>query len=71
MKNAREMKNLIPSKTYKTKENVYKAVEKCPGFEDGRQLRFLIMTTEDGRFYPVFIGHDAIGLVHFGFCVAA
>lgn len=57
---------LTPSKTYATIKNLEKAVSK---FNDN--YRYLILTNEDGRFYPVFIGFDCFDVVHSGFCVAA
>ncbi|WEM34513.1 hypothetical protein [Xanthomonas phage X1] len=63
---------LTPTKTYKTPENAHKAVEKLnlPDFVCDRQLRYVIMTHTDGRFYPVFLGEPAVQAgVHFHFCV--
>lgn len=52
---------LIPSKTYKTRANAVKAAEKFQA-----DVRFMVVCTEEGRYYPVFIGHDAIQLgTHF------
>lgn len=42
------------TKTYATEENADKAVAKR-GFSD---LRHFMMRTEDGRFFPVFVGSD-------------
>lgn len=53
-------------KTYATEANADKAVAK-KGFED---LRHFMMRTEDGRFFPVFVGQEAINAgVHFHFNV--
>ena len=62
--------NLQPSKTYKTRENAIKAAmtQVCSKRED---LRFIISITEDGRFFPVFLGTAALPVIHIGFCVAA
>lgn len=56
-----------PSKTYSSKENVRKAVAKtfgdCP-------VRYSILKTEDGRYFPLFIGQECIQYgVHFKFNV--
>ena len=60
---------LTPNRTYATPENARKAVEKrFPEYDDG--LRYIIMPTPDGRFYPVFIGTSAVHAgVHFHFHV--
>lgn len=64
-KNNGEFKIVAP-KTYATTENVRKAVAK-KGMEN---YRHFIMTGEDGRFYPVFIGMVAIeNGIHFHFNV--
>ena len=58
------------SKTFATEANVVKAVEKCIGIPDS--VRYFIMQTKDGRFFPVFIGQEAIqNCVHFKFNVVA
>lgn len=58
-----------PSKTYASKDNVRKAVAKFPAFAE---LRFFIMRTEEGRFFPVFCGQRAAEAgVHFHFNVIA
>lgn len=67
---------LTPVKTYATRENAIKAVEK-KGFADtvkvGDQthlLRYIIYTHTDGRFFPVFLGQAAVMAgVHFHFNV--
>jgi hypothetical protein len=66
-----------PVKTYATRENAIKAVEK-KGFADEvchggqvHQLRYIIMTHTDGRFFPLFLGETAIQAgAHFHFNVA-
>ena len=61
-----------PTKTYATVENAHKAVEKKYPTE-GSVLRCTIMTHTDGRFFPVFIGINALQHgVHFnGFNIIA
>lgn len=58
-------------KTYATKENAIKAVEKkFPGNIDG--LRYIIVPLENGRFAPLFIGMKALEYgVHFHFNIVA
>lgn len=59
---------ITPSKTYATAQNARRAVDKA--FPDDLDLRYIIMLTEDGRFYPLFIGMSAIEAgVHFHFNV--
>lgn len=62
---------LTPNKTYATQANAIKAVEKFPGANnDG--LTYFLQRTEDGRFFPVFVGERAIQhMVHFHFNVVA
>lgn len=63
---------LEANKTYATIENAVKAVEKKfpKAKEDG--LHYFINRTEDGRFFPVFIGQKAtLSGVHFHFNVVA
>jgi hypothetical protein len=67
---------LTPNKTYASAENAHKAVAKKfpseiehPSFGP---LRYIIMTADDGRFFPVFIGVNALHYgVHFHFNVLA
>ena len=50
---------LEANKTYATEVNAIKAVEKKFGGEvDG--LTYFIMKTDDGRFFPVFVGQHAV-----------
>lgn len=59
---------ITPSKTYATAQNAQRAVDKV--FPDEPDLRYIIMLTPDGRFYPVFIGTSAVHAgVHFHFNV--
>ena len=61
---------LTPSRTYATPENAQRAVEKRFPESDDDGLRYIIMPTPDGRFYPVFIGTSAVlARVHFHFHV--
>lgn len=67
---AREIK-VVPNKTYATRDNAIKAVEKRYPWDEKNpdQLRYLILTTEDGRYYPVFVGDAAVQAgTHFHFC---
>lgn len=55
------------TKTYATKVNAVKAAEAKYGQHD---LRYFIMPTDDGRFFPVFLGEAAVQAgVHFDFHV--
>lgn len=65
-----------PKLTYKTRENaekaVEKAIEKFYDLGDAKQIRYFIHTHTDGRFFPVFVGFDAMNAgVHFHFNVIA
>ena len=54
-------------KSYATEENAKKAVEKLYANSD---LRYFIARTDDGRFFPVFLGQEAVTAgVHFNFNV--
>ena len=60
---------LESNKTYATEANVVKAVEKCTAFKD---LRYFITRNDEGRYFPVFIGQQALTeQVHFFFSVVA
>ena len=53
-------------RTYATKENARKAVEKA-GIE---HVRHFYMTNDEGRWFPVFVGQNALDHgVHFRFNV--
>lgn len=58
--------------TYKTRANAVKKAEQVAEIIrlPGREPRWLIATTEDGRFFPVFIGQDSFDAVHLGVCIA-
>lgn len=66
-----------PSKTYATRENAVKAVERKFGPRmklDGKEeyVRYFIAQHTDGRFFPVFIGQPALQAgMHFHFNVIA
>lgn len=65
-----------PTKTYATKANAIKAVEKKFGpnheFFGDADVRYMILTHTDGRFFPVFFGERALRhQVHFHFNVVA
>lgn len=63
---------LTPNRTYATEANAVKAVEKkfpsdVAGFNN---LTYFLQRTEDGRFFPVFVGERALhAMVHFHFNV--
>lgn len=63
------------ARTYATRENAIKAVEKrypAGGSFGGSDLQYLICTNDEGRFFPVFIGERALqAMVHFHFSVVA
>lgn len=61
---------LTPNRTYATEANAIKAVEKRFPESDNDGLRYILMPTPDGRFYPVFVGTSAVHAgVHFHFHV--
>ncbi len=64
---------LEANKTYKTRANAIKAVDDYFANSGGDQVhRYFIATGEDGRFFPVFIGQQAItDMLHFRFNVVA
>ena len=54
------------NKTYATQANAIKAAQAKFGQND--ELRFIIYTTPEGRFFPVFLGEAALRAgVHFHF----
>lgn len=60
--------NITPSRTYANEKNAQRAVDKL--FGNTPDLRYVMMRTEDGRYYPLFIGNSALHAgVHFHFCV--
>lgn len=63
---------LEPNKTYATEANAIKAVEKKFPDADNDGLRYFLQRTEEGRFFPVFVGQSACHAgVHFHFNVVA
>lgn len=59
-------------KSYATAANAIKAVEKKFPESADDDLRYMILQNEEGRFFPVFIGMDALQVgVHFHFNVVA
>jgi hypothetical protein len=62
-----QLVGITPVKTCATEASAIKAAEAKFGQTD---LRYLVMKTDGGRFYPLFIGEPAIHAgVHFHFCV--
>lgn len=64
--------NLQTPKSYASRENAIKAVEKLYPAADNDGLRYLVVQDEaTGRFFPVFIGNSAVEAgVFFNFHVA-
>jgi TPP-dependent pyruvate/acetoin dehydrogenase alpha subunit len=64
---------LTPNKTYATRENAIKAVEKKFGTREfERNCWYFVAQHTDGRFFPVFVGERAIQAgIHFHFNVVA
>ena len=64
---------LEANKTYKTRKNAIEAVEKFFADKEGGCVhRYFITVGEDGRFFPVFIGQQAVtDMLHFRFNVVA
>jgi hypothetical protein len=55
-------------KTYASEETMNRAIKKL-NIPD--TVRYLVLRTEEGRLYPVFLGEKAIqNMVHFHFAVA-
>lgn len=63
---AREMAHIKPGKTYANEDTLRKAVEDLP-----ESYRYIIAYTKEGRCYPIFGGHEAMGAAHKGFIVIA
>lgn len=58
--------------TYATYANAERAIAKLANLHNNDALRYVIVGTRHGRYFPVFIGMDAVQCgVHFNFCVAA
>ena len=65
---------LQANKTYATRENAIKAVDKKFALSSSTcdELRYFITCTDDGRFFPLFIGQDSVQAgVHWHFNVVA
>jgi len=65
--------DLTPSKTYATRENAIKAVEKFYGDREFQlRVMYFVAIHTDGRFFPVFVGERALHEgIHFKFNVIA
>jgi hypothetical protein len=62
---------LRTTKTYASIENAIKAVEKKFPESNNDGLTYIVIKTEDNRYYPVFLGERAMHAgVHFHFHVA-
>lgn len=58
---------LEATKTYATEQNAIRAVEKVFG---NSNIRFFVVKTAEDRFYPVFVGQEAVSAgAHFHFSV--
>jgi len=63
---------LEPNNTYATEANAIKAVEKKFPEANNDGLTYFLQRTEDGRFFPVFVGERALqAMVQFHFHVVA
>jgi len=67
---------LTPNKTYATRENAVKAVEKKYGpnceHAGAADVWYVLMQTAEGRWFPVFLGERALkNGCHFDFNVCA
>lgn len=60
-----------PTRTYATVANLEKAIANVPHIATDDKLRYVVLQTIEGRYYPAFIGEYAIQQgVHFlHFCV--
>jgi hypothetical protein len=68
--------DITPNRTYATRANAIKAVEKMFGdrmtASNDENLHFFIHTTPEGRFFPVFFGERALrAMMHTHFNVVA
>lgn len=66
---------LEANKTYATRENAIKAVQKKYGpnceHSGSADVRYLLVQDDAGRWFPVFVGQSALQhMVHFHFNVA-
>lgn len=55
-----------PRKTYATEAGAKAAVEKLFG---KTSFRYMVVCTAEGRFYPIFIGQEAMQVIFHGFTV--
>lgn len=63
---------LTPNRTYATKANAIKAVNKVFKEDEHMELWYFIHQSDDGRFFPVFVGERAIQkMAHLHFNVVA
>jgi hypothetical protein len=67
---------ITPTRTYKTAANAHKAAQDAFGSTDENSafgpLRYIVTQHTDGRFYPLFIGVNAMHYgVHFHFNIVA
>ena len=64
---------LTPVRTYATRENAVKAVQKFYGDREfTNNVRYFVATHTDGRFFPVFVGQAALSEgIHFKFNIIA
>ena len=53
-----KLMNIEPTKTYATRENAIKAVEKA--YPGDQELVYIMGITEDKRYYPIFVGVKAL-----------
>lgn len=64
-----------PSLTYSKRENAVKSLEariqRYYGKDSAWRVCYVIATTKEGRYFPVVLGSDHMGLVHAGICVAS
>ncbi len=62
---------LTPDRTYANIKTMEAAMAKYPRVAENPDLRYLVLTTPEGRVYPVFLGEKALQEgVHFLYCVA-
>lgn len=63
---------ITPTRTYSTPENARRAVDKKITNPDLAHLRYMVMQHTDGRYFPLFIGTEAVQAgVHFHFNIVA
>lgn len=60
-------------KTYANRETMLRSMVWVLGLETVNNYRYVVLTADDGRVYPVFLMHDGMNFMYFvnkGFCVA-